>query len=178
MCQNAILTLQRSRIRIGNVNNNTFGKSTHYELDYDWKQLWAALLELLGFLVNKLDNTTISGIERLVHDTLDLLDLCLAGSDAFMNSPVSKHELLYELVRSSSILTKQSDLVASLGTKTRDSDPLPSLPRLLKVTAYYEAMISNARAKTATSALRLLGKEVEKDGIHEIEPMQDIPPIK
>lgn len=81
--------------------------------EYDWKELWTALLGLLNFLASKIDSlATTGGVEHLVREVMLiesvksrmilmsdrqailLIDLALSKSESYLPSPRSLHEFI------------------------------------------------------------------------------------
>ncbi|KAH7927264.1 hypothetical protein BV22DRAFT_1032014 [Leucogyrophana mollusca] len=174
VCNRVIWYLQRERIR----------------LEYEWAELWSAILGLLGFLSSKLDNlTTTGGVERLVQETVRLLDFILCKVEIFLPTPRHIHEFIYELVRSSPILRKQQLLLEALGqplalsdrrVSFRSDSTTKALSRLFSVVGFYENLIATAGVQTAKEAIRVVAKDIEKDGLHGLTDVQaiDDPPIR
>ncbi|KZT02439.1 DUF1741-domain-containing protein [Laetiporus sulphureus 93-53] len=156
-------------------------------LEYHWQELWKALVGLLDFLANKLDSLiTTGGIEQLVHETLLLIDLALCRSSGYLPTPAAIHELVYEVVHSAPTFRKQQTLLDKLAlpksiTRARlaaESPATEALTNILSVTDHYEGKVTMAGAASARSALRVVAKEIEKDGLiyrtdlHKEEPIK------
>jgi len=144
-------------------------------LVYGWQDFWRALIGLLDFLANKLDGLiTTGGVEQLVEETLHVLDIALCSADNILPTPRAIHEMIYEIVRSSAVFRKTKTLLEKLAPprpssrenmsaqKARATDTLTSI---LTTTDHYEEKIREANAHSANSALRAVGKEVDKDGV-------------
>ncbi|KAG2128766.1 uncharacterized protein EDB93DRAFT_1108908 [Suillus bovinus] len=54
---------------------------------------------------------TTGGIEHLVQETIQLLDLALRKADLFLPTLTAVHEFIYEVVRSSVVIRKQTQLL-------------------------------------------------------------------
>ncbi|THD28353.1 hypothetical protein D915_000746 [Fasciola hepatica] len=69
-------------------------------LNFDWKQLWSALLNLLQFVRNLDDSyaPVIVGL-GLIQKVLELFNLCILQGDAFLQSAGVYDDLYYELIR-------------------------------------------------------------------------------
>jgi len=68
-------------------------------LDYDWKELWRAVVGLLAFVSNKLDSlVTTGGVEKLVQDTLLMLDFALCKAETFLPTPRAIHEFIVSCI--------------------------------------------------------------------------------
>lgn len=144
-------------------------------LEYDWIELWKAVVDLLGFLSGKLDSlATTGGIERLVQETIRLLDLALRRVDLFLPTPTAVHEFIYEVVRSSAVIRKQTLLLESLGQPTsvdrgaslRSDSASKALSRVLSTAAYYEGKLASAGTRSAKDAFRIVSKDIEQNGLH------------
>ncbi|KAG1783513.1 hypothetical protein EV702DRAFT_1053969 [Suillus placidus] len=158
-CHRVIWYLQKERMR----------------LEYDWIELWKAVVDLLGFLSGKLDSlVTTGGIERLVQETIRLLDLALRRVDLFLPTPSAVHEFIYEVVRSSAVIRKQTLLLESLGQPTsvdrgaslRSDSASKALSRVLSTTVYYEGKLASAGTRSAKDAFRIVSKDIEQNGLH------------
>lgn len=158
-CHRIIWYLQKERMR----------------LEYDWIELWKAVVDLLGFLSGKLDSlATTGGIERLVQETIRLLDLALRRVDLFLPTPTAVHEFIYEVVRSSAVIRKQTLLLESLGQPTsvdrgaslRSDSASKALSRVLSTAAYYEGKLASAGTRSAKDAFRIVSKDIEQNGLH------------
>lgn len=170
-CHRVIWYLQKERIR----------------LEYDWLELWKAVVDLLGFLSGKLDSlVTTGGIERLVQETIRLLDLALRKADLILPTPTAVHEFIYEVVRSSAVIRKQTLLLESLGQPTsvdrgaslRSDSASNTLSRILSTAAYYEGKLTSAGTRSAKDAFRTVSKDIEQNGLHSAHNADDTDPPK
>ncbi|KAF8846038.1 hypothetical protein BDN67DRAFT_12014 [Paxillus ammoniavirescens] len=160
-CHRIIWYLQKVRVR----------------LDYEWLELWKAIVGLLAFLASKLDHLTgTGGVERLIQETLRLIDFVVFKAEVLLPTSGDIHVLIYELVLSSNVFRKQTVLLQSLGhpgstdrrISLRSESASKSLQHLLSVVSYYEGQISTATARTAKDSLRVVAKLIEKDGLHGV----------
>ncbi|KIJ66287.1 hypothetical protein HYDPIDRAFT_174431 [Hydnomerulius pinastri MD-312] len=165
-CHRVIWYLQKVRVR----------------LDYEWLELWKAVLGLLAFLASKIDHlTTTGGIERLLQEALRLMDFAISKAEALLPTPADIHVFIYELVRSSNVLRKQTLLLQALDhpgstdrrKSLRSDSASKSLKHLLSVVSYYEGQISATTTRTAKDALRVVAKLIEKDGLHGVSDSHD-----
>ncbi|KAF9245790.1 hypothetical protein BU15DRAFT_85478 [Melanogaster broomeanus] len=165
-CYRVIWYLHKVRVRLG----------------YEWLELWKAVIGLLGFLASKLNHlATTGGVERLIQETLRLLDFAVCKAEVLLPAPGDIHVLVYELVRSSNVLRRQTVLLQSLGQpgttdqrrSLRSDSASKSLKHLLSVTSYYEGQISATTARTAKDSLRVVAKLMEKDGLHDVNDTHD-----
>ncbi|GLB35898.1 putative DUF1741 [Lyophyllum shimeji] len=151
-----------------------FLQNSGVRLDYEWKELWSALIGLLNFLSTKIDSLdTTGGVELIVRETIVLLDLALTTSEAYLPTPAAVHEFIYELIRSSTVLRSQIGLLSTLAMPqlnarqatwtTRSSDALDAI---LEIVAFYESKVSQANARTAKAAMGIVAKEIEADGLY------------
>ncbi|KAI0257195.1 hypothetical protein BJV78DRAFT_1160862 [Lactifluus subvellereus] len=149
-----------------------FLQKEHIRPEYHWLQLWKAIIGLLDFLGGKLDElSSAMNTEQLLEESLVLLDLVSTKAEAFLSPPQAIHELIYELVRTAPALRR---LMASLRsfisprTATAPSHDSPSeqaLSRLFSITNFYEEKVGT-KNRSASGALRIVAKEIERDGIH------------
>ncbi|KNZ76994.1 Chromatin structure-remodeling complex subunit rsc9 [Termitomyces sp. J132] len=144
-------------------------------LEYVWKDLWAALLGLLGFLTTKIDSLdTTAGVEQIVRETIVLLYLSLIKSDGYLPSPQALHEFIYELIRFASILKSQESLLKSL-TVAPQQDPrqatwikrsTEALASITELVDFYQGKVTKANARTAKAAMSVVAREIETDGLY------------
>ncbi|KII94087.1 hypothetical protein PLICRDRAFT_50074 [Plicaturopsis crispa FD-325 SS-3] len=161
VCYRVLWFLQKQRIR----------------LVYDWKEYWGAVLGVLNFLASKLDSlVTTGGIEQLVEETVALLDLAMCKADTFLPTPQAVHEFIYELVRSSAMLRKQSSILQSLAnprghrrSSSISERPRDTLAHMLATIDFYEDIIAKAGARSAKGAMQTLGKQIDSDGLHGVQ---------
>ncbi|KAG2367783.1 hypothetical protein BDR07DRAFT_1469429 [Suillus spraguei] len=170
-CHRVIWYLQKERMR----------------LEYDWLELWKAIVNLLGFLSGKLDSlVTTGGIEQLVQESIRLLDLALRTADLFLPTPTAVHEFVYEVVRSSAVIRKQTLLLQSLGQPTsvnrgallRSDSVSKALSRVLSMAAYYEGKLVSADTRSAKDAFRVVSKDIEQNGLQSMHDADDTDPPK
>ncbi|KAF9270606.1 hypothetical protein L218DRAFT_914759 [Marasmius fiardii PR-910] len=145
------------------------------KLEYEWKELWTSILGLLNFLTAKSDSLfTTGGVESLIRETTEFLELCLAESSSFLQKPQYLHELIYEVVRNLEVFEKQLSLLKSLSTpasfgRKRSSsiseDPDVLMDNLLETAKYYQGKITLAGATSANQGLWIVGREIDRDGL-------------
>ncbi|KAF8078888.1 hypothetical protein FPV67DRAFT_1558084 [Lyophyllum atratum] len=158
-----------------------FLQNAGVRLEYEWKELWTALIGLLNFLSTKIDSLdTTGGIEQIVREVIFLLDLSLAKSEMFLPSPNALHEFIYELVWSSSILKSQTSLLHSLTVQQPDprqaiwiNRSTDALASILEIVEFYEYKVSQAGARTARAAMGVVAKEIEVDGLHAPKTLRE-----
>ncbi|EGO31042.1 hypothetical protein SERLADRAFT_344288, partial [Serpula lacrymans var. lacrymans S7.9] len=163
-------------------------------VQYEWVELWTSIIGLLAFLSSKLDNlTTTGGVEQLIQETVCFLDFAVCQAELYLPSPRSLHEFIasrsklskctiYELVRSSSVLAKKKSVLKTLGMPIAPSNRRASmrsdsagkaLAHLLLVVEFYENKLTAAGSKTATDAMRVVAREIEKEGLHGVDSSQE-----
>ncbi|KAL6310173.1 hypothetical protein BKA93DRAFT_722531 [Sparassis latifolia] len=152
-----------------------FLQKERVHLDYLWQDFWRALIGLLDFLANKLDSLiTTGGVERLVQETLLVLDLALYHSDSILPDPTAVHELVYEVVRSTAVFAKQKTMLEKIalphpptrnGAADLKDHATEALASIITLTDYYEAKIRDAGTSSASRALRIVASEIDKDGL-------------
>ncbi|KAI9570258.1 hypothetical protein HD554DRAFT_2188759 [Boletus coccyginus] len=171
-CYRVVWYLQKVRVRI----------------DYEWLELWKAIIAVLGFLASKLDHlTTTGGIENLIQEALRLVDFALSKAEVLLATPGDVHVFIvrhtcylrkfYELVRSSNVIRKQTGILQTLaqpGTmdrraSLRSESASRSLKRVLSVISYYEGEISGSGAQTAKESLRIVSRLVDKEGVQGVQ---------
>jgi len=147
----------------------------HIRLEYDWVELWRAVVGLLSFLSNKLDSLiTTGGVERLAQETLTMLDFALCTAETFLPTPQAIHGFIYELVQTSAVLKRQKALlqavavpqVASRRASWQSDNTSKTLIHLLSVTDFYGNLIAQAGAHTAKAAMKVVASEIERDGLY------------
>ncbi|KAF5384911.1 hypothetical protein D9615_001292 [Tricholomella constricta] len=150
--------------------------------DYQWKELWTAVVGLLDFLSTKIDSLdTTGGVEQIVRETIVLLDLSLTKSEAYLPSPGALHEFIYELVRSSAILKNQASLLKVLTVPQPDprqttwiKKSTDALASILEIVDFYERRVNEAGARTAKAAMSVVAKEIEVDGLHAVKALREL----
>ncbi|KAI0052510.1 hypothetical protein FA95DRAFT_1675192 [Auriscalpium vulgare] len=161
-------------------------QNEHIRLEYGWLQLWKAVIGVLDFLANKLENLdTTGGVEMLLQETIVLLDLVCTKADAFLPSPHAVHELIYELVRSAPTLRKQPLILQSVALQRTTGNPSSvesqasqALSRLLTTNDYYEDKLGSAQARSANKAISIVARDIEQDGIHGVRDTAiETPPL-
>ncbi|TDL28331.1 hypothetical protein BD410DRAFT_737549 [Rickenella mellea] len=149
---------------------------TKSRLEYHWQELWRALLVLLDFLTNKLDGIdSRDGADRLVQETVVLIDFALCHAEAFLESPQAVHQFIYEVVRASSTLQKQkvslqrSSMTGAARTSQNSrllSMAFEALKSTTAIAAHYEEKIQASKGSSAAAVLRIIAKDVDRDGVH------------
>jgi len=149
-----------------------FLQKEHVRPDYHWLQLWKAIIGLLDFLGSKMGELSSTvGIGQLFQESLVLLDIVSTKAEAFLSSPQAIHEFIYELVRSAPALQKLTASLRSLISPQTASSPLHDSPseqalsHLLYLTGFYEEKVGPGN-HSANGAMRIIAKEIERDGIH------------
>ncbi|KAJ3977857.1 hypothetical protein EV361DRAFT_943954 [Lentinula raphanica] len=171
--------MQKAAIVSGYVS---IDKSTDFQSDYYWKELWSCILLLLEFLANKLDGLyTTGGVEKLVQETIVLLNICLSGCSSFLPSPHAIHELIYELVHGYEIIQKQAALLRTLALSSSMSIPEPQtkapsqlLTSMLETVGHYKTKIALVGKISATQAMQTVAREIDRDGLYGVTEAQHI----
>ena len=79
------------------------------------------------------------------------------------------HSSQYELVRSAPALRKLKIMLRSLAvpnSSSLDESPSNALSRLITAATYYEEKIASAQSRTASQALRVVARNIDRDGIY------------
>lgn len=77
-----------------------YQKRCRIRINYQWKELWTALITLLRFLVqNETNLTKKMNIFDLSIQLVNILNLFITYGDTFLPTPGSYDELYYELIR-------------------------------------------------------------------------------
>ncbi|CCO35380.1 hypothetical protein BN14_09498 [Rhizoctonia solani AG-1 IB] len=129
--------------------------------DYHWNELWRAIIATLVFVLAKQDvvaSGTVS-IERMIAEIVQALDLAVACADGFLPSPEAVHQLVYEMVRASPTLQQLKEREESGKYKQ-------GLYDLLMTIEFYEGQLEGA--SSADNVMRVLAREIERDGIHGV----------
>ncbi|KLO13756.1 hypothetical protein SCHPADRAFT_873602 [Schizopora paradoxa] len=150
-----------------------FLSKTKRRLEYHWEELWRALNFLLDFLANKTEVAPSSRAERLVQETVLLLDCSIRYAESFLPSPSAVHQLVYELVRSSSVLQKHHTVFSQTTHRSPSKSANSSTAaanaayhHLIDVVSHYEGKVQESGvASSAVAVLRVISKEVERDGL-------------
>ncbi|KAK0233651.1 hypothetical protein IW262DRAFT_1452216 [Armillaria fumosa] len=168
VCHRVVFYLQKARLR----------------LEYEWKELWSAILGLLHFLATKLDNlVTTGGVEQLIRETIFLLNLCLSKCETFLPTPQALHDFVYEFVRAASDLQSQATLLKRLaGPESKAQrhslvqQPTELLMKIVTITQFYEQKVTQSQARTAKDALRAISREIEANGLYGLTDSREPEP--
>jgi hypothetical protein len=126
--------------------------------------MWKAVIGLLAFISSKLDTLrSIGGVSALFQMTLHLLDFAVCNIEQLLPSPRLIHEFMYELIHSSVVLKKLSQVWDKLQTGTSQSTD--NLTHIMAVVAYYEEKVAKSGSRSAAGSMRVVAKEIEKDGV-------------
>jgi hypothetical protein len=120
-------------------------------LNYHWSELFRSLLTLVRFLTSyTADLKSLTHIDILLDDLVNLIALSLSAGEAFLPSPAAYDDLFYKLVETGEILTKFRD---NYGLAER---PTSSIDTLISVSSHYKQLLAegtnNKRGKHLTSA--------------------------
>ncbi|KAF9454112.1 hypothetical protein P691DRAFT_810827 [Macrolepiota fuliginosa MF-IS2] len=163
-------------------------RSNHIRLEYEWKDLWSATLGLLNFIATKAQSIpTFRELGSLIDETTALIEYALSQGEQIFPSPGALHEFIYELIRFSGgiqmlrMLVRETDGLASplksptwVSTRTAEE----RLNNILETVSFYEDKVSNADARTAKDAMRVVTREIESEGLHHSKPILDSEPPK
>ncbi|KJA25899.1 hypothetical protein HYPSUDRAFT_64622 [Hypholoma sublateritium FD-334 SS-4] len=185
----------QKRLEVSSFNNCVwicyrivwFLQSRRLRLNYDWTELWISTIGLLSFLASKTDSLhTTGGVELLASETIRFLDLALCSAEAYLPSPRAMHELIYELVRSSSVLKKQQQLLKSLelphvpsSRSLFGNDPIEdTLSHIILVADFYADKVGKAGVNgNASDVMKIIAAEIEANGVHGTRELSETMPI-
>ncbi|KAJ3568594.1 hypothetical protein NP233_g5615 [Leucocoprinus birnbaumii] len=152
---------------------------------YDWKPLWSATLGLLSFIASKAQSIPSSiELEGLIEEIVGLLELALSQSEKILPSTKALHEFIYELIRYSDGIQKlqvRSHEFAVPPTRTAwisNRTNEERLNNIMDTASFYEKKVSDAGARTAKDALRIVAQEIESEGLHGVKTTFDSEPPK
>ncbi|KAJ3516078.1 hypothetical protein NLJ89_g1346 [Agrocybe chaxingu] len=127
----------------------------------------------------------VKAYEALIcSQTIRFLDFALCTSESYLPSPRAVHEFIYELVRSSSVLKKQQELLNFLEppfNRPAVELSLEFLAHIMITTDFYREKISEMGAGigNAKDAMKTVADDIEANGIHGARDMRDaIPPTR
>ncbi|KAH7334502.1 hypothetical protein B0J17DRAFT_673643 [Rhizoctonia solani] len=135
-------------------------------VDYHWNELWRTIIATLVFLLSKQDvivSSTVP-IDRVIAELVQILDLAVACADGFLPSPEAVHQLVYEMVRAFPTLQQ-------LTKREQRGKYNQSLQDLLMTIEFYENQLEGV-THSADNVMRVLAKEIERDGIYGISTRQ------
>jgi len=121
---------------------------------------------------------------KLVEETIFLIDVSLKHAESFLPSPQAVHQLVYEFVRSSAVLQKQQSYLQKVtheGSRINNADRRGSsastMRSILSTVSYYEKKVQEGKTINATAVLRIIAKEVDRDGLYgSKDKNEDDPP--
>ncbi|KAN0112760.1 DUF1741 domain containing protein [Hyaloscypha variabilis] len=120
-------------------------------LNYHWPELFRSLLSLVRFLnTYAADLKSLSHIDVLLDDLVNLIALSLSAGEAFLPNPTTYDDLFYKLVEMGEVLVKFRENY-DLGKR-----PTNSIDTLISVSEHYNQLLedgaSGRRGKHLTSA--------------------------
>jgi len=164
----------------------SFLQTERIRLEHHWEELWQGILGLMEFLPSRVDTIkSIRGSYELVQ--LAVIVLAFAISSDFFPAPKGLHQLVYEIVRSSATILKQRELLAALrvplpesrrdveGQAQRVDVTLQAIEKMIK---YYGDKLAESKARSAADYLRVISREIDKDGVRGFESVQPEEPSK
>lgn len=83
----------------------------HVLLEYDWLELWRAMLGVASFLAQRHEELVASDVQLVATSLLETLAVALVYSDRFLQTPAETHLLVYELARNAEGLQKVAALL-------------------------------------------------------------------
>lgn len=122
---------------------------------YHWSEMWRSLLAFVKFLTTYADDLrTLSDIQRLVHDVVNLITLSLTQGEAFLHDSAAYDDLFYKLVESGESLRSLRDAY-----KLDKSPSGSAIGTLIGVSTHYSELIKDA---TTGKTKNLVPREVSK----------------
>jgi hypothetical protein len=107
-------------------------------LNYHWSELFRSLLSLVRFLTTyTTDLKSLSNIEILLDDLVNLIALSLSAGEAFLPNPAAYDDLFYKLVETGEVLVKFRDNY-DLGKR-----PTSSIETLISVSTHYKQLLAD-----------------------------------
>lgn len=129
-------------------------------LNYHWSELFRSLLTLVRFLTTyTTDLKSLSNIETLLDDLVNIIALSLSAGEAFLPTPASYDDLFYKLVETGEILTKFRDSYALAKRSTNSIDTLVAVS-----THYKELLADGANGKKVKNLTSVQVAGVIKQG--------------
>ncbi|KAL3427144.1 hypothetical protein PVAG01_00653 [Phlyctema vagabunda] len=129
-------------------------------LAYHWSDLFRSLLSLIRFLTTySTDLKTLTHIDILLDDVVNLVALSLSAGEAFLPGPAAYDDLFYKLVEMGENLVKFRDNY-DLGKR-----PTSSIETLINVSTHYnELLASDASGRKGKNLTNLQVQGVIKQG--------------
>lgn len=129
-------------------------------LDFDWKQFWSGLLNLLQFIL-KLDQNSLSLDHsfRLILQILDLFNLFILYGDRFLQAAHFYDDLYYEIIRMRSLFDSvyENALLhlpgSHLDLRTIVSDVILHMGNIRSITNHFAARIAAFSASNNLASL-------------------------
>ncbi|WFD41931.1 hypothetical protein MPSI1_000568 [Malassezia psittaci] len=92
-------------------------------LEYDWMELWRAMLGTVEFLAQRHDELPTIDVNLVASSLLEIFAVLLVYSDKFLQTPAETHLLIYELARNASVLRRVSELLPARDQKAGSKTP-------------------------------------------------------
>ncbi|KAF7979433.1 hypothetical protein HWV62_42574 [Athelia sp. TMB] len=110
--------------------------------DYDWAELWRAIIGLLTFVSHKVDNLITTGsVAKLAADMSDIL---------------RKQQIVLQAARATS----------NRRSSWQPDEVVKALNHLILVTDHYAKLVAGADSRSAKQAIKLVARSIENDGLY------------
>lgn len=124
-----------------------YEKRCRVRINYQWKDLWTALITLLKFLVQN-DLSKKMNTFDLCLQVINLLNLFILYGDTFLPTPGSYDELYYELIRMHKVFEDLHTMAMRYATgdgefKDNAQKLINSLINIRSITKHFELKINN-----------------------------------
>ncbi|XP_063221332.1 armadillo-like helical domain-containing protein 3 [Bacillus rossius redtenbacheri] len=133
-----------------------YQKKCRVRLNYQWKELWTALISLLKFLLaNENHLARKMNIFNLALQVLNLFNLFITYGDTFLPSPGSYDELYYELIRMNQVFDNLYSMAMRYSTNDGEfkENALKLINSLINVRAIINHFSPKIEAWLASQAL-------------------------